>query len=502
MIHPFKEGYAVTTKKGTDIITGFFDTNGKFAKLKGWEIARAYPYFKNGYLLVRNDHGYKFINPKGVEQQSTCLVSTYPFNQNYASCMTYKNMEKMKNPYYTYINTSDIPISFSYNEKEFDNEDVQFLSSLTDDGKGIAIIKRKVYWYDKSSQALTPIFARKDETNPKHQVYVQGDASEYMSDQNDSIVIQGKGYKTDFLLMVFNKMLKPYKIYYSDRIEEIEEEVETEAKYTSPLSSFKDEGSLYGLKCDGNVALPAQFDGVGFLVNNLAAVRTNGKWGVLACDKELNYRFIMHEGKDIAFRHRDVSTTIRLELPTAISADKCRFNVADQHSCTIDKISLETKNTENGNYVQYKCVLSIPDSLPDVLTDIQYPMQITYDGLTYPTVPLHAKAWHYKYINVDLMDSETAVNKGNLSFTFNIAADKQPGENDYPLEVSVHTDSLPTQLEKISETRYKCNISALTDSINSINIKIMEEGCPPYVFPFDIIYKPTKGKENITIQKK
>ncbi len=147
-------------------------------------------------------------------------------------------------------------------------------------------------------------------------------------------------------------------------------------------------------------------------------------------------------------------------------------------------------------------MLSIPDSLPDVLTDIQYPMQITYDGLTYPTVPLHAKAWHYKYINVDLMDSETAVNKGNLSFTFNIAADKPPGEYDYPLDESVHTDSLPTQLEKISETRYKCNISALTDSINSINIKIMEEGCPPYVFPFDIIYKPTKGKENITIQKK
>ena len=114
----------------------------------------------------------------------------------------------------------------------------------------------------------------------------------------------------------------------------------------------------------------------------------NDKWGMLTFDPNLKYRLIMHNGKDIAFRHKDVATTIKLELPVIISADKCRFDIDEKHGCIIDKISLETKNTENGNYVQYNCNLTIPDSLPDVITEIQYPVQITYDGLKYPIVPI------------------------------------------------------------------------------------------------------------------
>ena len=218
----------------------------------------------------------------------------------------------------------------------------------------------------------------------------------------------------------------------------------------------------------------------------------------------------MHNGKDIAFRHKDVATTIKLELPVIISADKCRFDIDEKHGCIIDKISLETKNTENGNYVQYNCNLTIPDSLPDVITEIQYPVQITYDGLKYPIVPIKTKAWHYKYINVDLDETETTLEQGNVSFTINISADKQPGENDYPFEVEIKTDSLQTELAKISETRYKCKLFALAEGINNVNINILENGCPPSVFPFEITYiKPVKKtrnkpevKEEVKIEKK
>ena len=218
----------------------------------------------------------------------------------------------------------------------------------------------------------------------------------------------------------------------------------------------------------------------------------------------------MHDGKDIAFRHKDVRTTIKLELPSIISADKCRFDVNPKYGCTIDKISLETKNTENGNYVQYKCILTIPDSLPDVVTEIQYPVQITYDDLKYPIVPIKTHAWHYKYINVDLDDSETLLEQGNVSFTINISADKQQGENDYPFEVNIATDSLQTELIKISETRYKCKLYSLKEGINNVNINILENGCPPSIFPFEITYiKPVQKtrnkpavKETVKIQKK
>ena len=509
-IHSFKEGYAVTTKKGTDTITGFFDTRGKFTKVIEANVAYSYPYFRNGYLLVNKGSTYKFIDPKGTVQQFGSFIKMYPFNEGLASCLTYKTVEKLKGPYYYYVKTDKTPVSFTYKDKTVDKEDVQFLSSLTDDGKGIAIIKRKVYWFDNKTEMLTPIFAKIDETNVKRQVSVDGDADEYMFENNDSIIIKGKGGKTDFVSFRFNKMLKPIKIYYSDRVEEFKETAVTEAQYTSNFTSVKDSRNKFGLTCNDTVVLPFQFEDVGFLLNDFAVVRSKGKWGMLTYNKNLNYRLIMHEGKAIAFRHRDVITTIRLELPSIISADKCRFDIGEQFGCIIDKISLETKNTENGNYVQYKCALAIPDSLPDVITNIEYPVQINYDGLIYPTVPITMKAWHYKYINVDLDDSETTLEQGNVSFTVNISADKQPGENDYPFEVGIQTDSLRTELVKISETRYKCNLYALVEGVNNVNIRILESGCPPYVFPFEITYvKPVKKgrnrsgvKETVKIEKK
>jgi len=433
----------------------------------------------------------------------------YPFNNGFATCFTYEQVDKLKNPYYTYVTADNSPITFSYNNKVFDKKDVEFLSSVNDEGVGIAIIKHKVYLFDKNARKLEPVFANKTETNIKRQVSVDGELNEYLMDMKDSIIIRGKGSKTEFVRFNFDKFLRPTKIYYADRTEEYKHKTVKAEKYSSPFSPFKS-NEKYGLNYKDETVLPEQFDEIGFCLNDFAVVRIDDKWGMLTFDPNLKYRLIMHNGKDIAFRHKDVATTIKLELPVIISADKCRFDVDERHGCIIDKISLETKNTENGNYVQYNCNLTIPDSLPDVITEIQYPVQITYDGLKYPIVPIKTKAWHYKYINVDLDETETTLEQGNVSFTINISADKQPGENDYPFEVEIKTDSLQTELAKISETRYKCKLFALAEGINNVNINILENGCPPSVFPFEITYiKPVKKsrnkpevKEEVKIEKK
>jgi len=509
VIHPFKENLSVTTKKNSEEVTGFFNSQGKFTSLKNYSITYNEPFFRDGYLLVKSENRYCFINKNGEEEKFGFYVKMYPFNNGFATCFTYEQVDKLKNPYYTYITADKSPITFSYNDKVFDKEDVEFLSSVNDEGVGIVIIKHKVYIFNKDARKLEPVFANKTETNIKRQVTVDGETNEYLIDMNDSIIIRGKGSKTEFVRFNFDKLLRPTKIYYTDRTEEYKlNTVKTETHH-SPLFSFKS-NDKYGLRYNGETILPVQFDEVGFCLDDFAVVRIDDKWGMLKYDSNLKYRLIMHNGKDIAFRHRDVETTIKLELPAIISADKCRFDIEEKHGCTIDKISLETKNTENGNYVQYKCNLAIPDSLPDVITEIQYPVQITYDGLKYPVVPIKTKAWHYKYINVDLDETETTLEQGNVSFTINISADKQPGENDYPFDVEIKTDSLQTELAKISETRYKCKLFALAEGINNVNINILENGCPPSVFPFEITYiKPVKKsrnkpevKEEVKIEKK
>jgi len=62
----------------------------------------------------------------------------------------------------------------------------------------------------------------------------------------------------------------------------------------------------------------------------------------------------------------------------------------------------------------------------------------------------------------------------------------------------------------IRETRYKCELFALAEGINNVNVNILEDGCPPSVFPFEITYvKPVKKsrnkpaiKEGVKIEKK
>lgn len=510
VIHPFKEGFSVTTKRNTDDVTGFFNSKGVFTSLKNYSITYDEPFFRDGYLLVKADNGrFCFINKNGEEERFGYFVKMYPFNNGFATCFTYEQVDKFKNPYYTYIVADNSPITFSYDGKIFDKEDVEFLSSVNDEGVGVAIIKHKVYLFDKNTRKLEPVFANKAETNIKRQVAVIGEANEYLMDMNDSIIIRGKGSKTESVRLIFDKFLKPTKIYYTDRTEEYKLKPIKEEKYNSPFSPSKS-NDKYGLSYNDGIILPAQFNEIGFCLNDFAVVRIDDKWGMLTYDPNLKYRLIMHHGKDIAFRHKDVETTIKLELPAIISADKCRFDIDEKHGCIIDKISLETKNTENGNYVQYNCNLTIPDSLPDVITEIQYPVQIIYDGLKYPIIPIKTNAWHYKYINVDLDETETTLEQGNVSFTINISVDKQPGENDYPFDVEIRTDSLQTELAKISETRYKCKLFALAEGINNVNINILENGCPPSVFPFEITYiKPMKKsrnkpevKEGVKIEKK
>ena len=186
-----------------------------------------------------------------------------------------------------------------------------------------------------------------------------------------------------------------------------------------------------------------------------------------------------------------------MDLPPLIKADNCGFDIPENSGCTIDKTSVQTRNTPSGNFVQYNCVLTIPDSLPDHITDIEYPVRVTCDGVVYPDSKLTVKAWHYKYINVDLSRDETKFAMGNIEFTVNISAEKIPGESDYPLYVDVVKDSASAtraELEKLSETRYKCRLLALAEGLNTLTIRVSDSGCPPSLFPLEIYYPKSGSK--------
>ena len=112
--------------------------------------------------------------------------------------------------------------------------------------------------------------------------------------------------------------------------------------------------------------------------------------------------------------------------------------------------------------------------LPDDPTEIQYPVHINYDGIEYLTSIIKTKAWHLKYIDVDLEDSETILEDGaNVSFTIKLDIRKLLGEEDYPFRVGIQADTLKSELIKISETRYKCKVFSLAEGVNNVSIDIL-----------------------------
>ena len=65
-------------------------------------------------------------------------------------------------------------------------------------------------------------------------------------------------------------------------------------------------------------------------------------------------------------------------------------------------------------------------------------------------------------------------------------------------------------IDKISEIRYKCKVLGLNEGVNNIVVTVLEKGCPPAIFPFEIeYYKPVARtrnrpavKEKVIIKKK
>ena len=97
-IHSFEEGYGVTIKRGTGVITGFYDKNGKFTSLSGCSATYSMPYFSDQHLLVQEGYYYRFVNPEGKIGVGQ-FAKAYPFSNGYASCQAFTNLQKKKETY-------------------------------------------------------------------------------------------------------------------------------------------------------------------------------------------------------------------------------------------------------------------------------------------------------------------------------------------------------------------------------------------------------------------
>lgn len=514
VLYPFAGGCSVAVKKGTSDITGFYDVAGRFTKLEGFNATHGHPFFADGYLLVQDGRYFRYATTRG-RMSKGLYFKAWPFSNGYASCSAYANIEKQKDPYNMLLTTDLEHIKFNYEDKFFDDDDVDFISSVNDEGLGVVVIKHKAYWFHGNNKTITPLYAKDGETNAKNQGKLDDDIAVSLAEETDTTsALSLKCGKADRVKVRFDALMRPVAVLspYGDKTFK-SRTVEVTPPSTPLRMTAKD--GLYGISYGGMEILPPQLEGLLTCFGDKAFVKLGGKYGMLRIMKDEKLRLTINKGNPIDFRHQKYETTIRLDLPRVISAHDTRIEVDPKSGCNVDMTSGEKRDTEFGNYIQYNCTLSIPDSLPDEMVgdesnDIVYPTQVVYDGLRSPMIQLKVKAWHYKYFNVDINDAETTISHGDMAFTFDIKAERNPGEAVYPTSVNIMADTLRWDLEKMSETRYKCRVYGLAEGVNNIVVQILEQGCPPASFPFEVTYtrpvaqkknKPAV-KENVVIRKK
>jgi len=511
VIMPFNDGVATVCMKNQPVITGFIDVAGNFTAIPNLNVAYGNPFFENGFLLCSDKKALVFIGKDGTKASFPSVDRAFPFHRGYAPFFTYDQPDKKKDPHFGYFKADGTPVKYlvSLNEKTkpVEPKDIDFVSAIGSNGKGVAVIKNKFYWFDAASESFEPLLWGDEESVKKRHLNLHGDYEQYFLNlPDDTIVINAKYGKNQFAELKFDRELRPVLFSFEDEKMKFAENPAKKVSYQSDIREFSENGK-FGLSFGAMNMLPEQFDKVGVKYGNRAFVKLNGKWGVLEIMPNLKYELNLNRGEDIAFRHQKFETQIRLDLPPQISAKEARIDIPESTGLLIDKTSRVTKDTESGNFVTYDCVLNIPDSLPDTVTTVTYkPVAISYDGISLFKVPISVKAWHLKYFNVDPIESETSISNGVASFTVNVNAQKNVGENDFPFEVRIEAEGISVEYEKISETRYKCLVSNLKEGVNNLDIYVTEKGCPSSVFPFEVFYsKPVprkRQKEKVVVRKK
>lgn len=510
-IYPFKEGLVLSVKRGSSTISSIYKQNGDSIRIEGCNVTHQYPYYSNGKLLVQQGTFYRFIDSNGNILDGK-YTSAFPYFNGYAVCDTYLNMEKMKNIRHMLIDKVGVPCTFFFQGKQFDADDIQFISSVNDENIAIVVIKKKVYFFNGADRSLSPVLAQESSTpNLKEQAKITSEIAQcFLQNSDSTYVLAAKCGKKDMVSISFDLMKRPKSIIINDIEHRYKQKQEKEKIWTSELKAIKENGLTGLLWNNEGEMLPPQFEEVITCFDNKALVRTKGKVGMLEILKSESFLLKMNKGDDIPFRHQKFETSIRADFPTFLKADEVNIEINPQTGCDIDKTSKESKNTESGNFVQYNCVLNIPANLTDELTTIEYPITIQYEGIRSSMIPFKVNAWHYKYFVVDVDDSQTALENGTVSFVFNINAERIASDGIYPTTVNILTDSLTVEYEKMSEIRHKCKVFSLKEGVNNIVVQIQEQGCPPAFFPFEVEYhkpvartrnKPAE-KEKVTIKKK
>ena len=492
----FQDDVALVTRGNTTAILGFVSTSGDYMQVNDFLVTNSYPYFSEGLLAVKsaNDGYCHYIDKQGRVVISNCAAA-YPFRNGFAKCEAFQDSQKKKGFNQLLLSKQGKPMRFTIKGKEIDDEDIAFISSVNDDKVAFVVVKQKVYTFDGKATELQPFCPDADS---KDQAEVAGEATSFITKTDAShIELNAKCGRKTKVTVRMDALYVPCELVVNDDVKTYTQK-KREPWLTETALEVTESTGRYALYWEGRELLPPQFDKVTTCFDNKAFVCLNGRYGLLRVQPDAQFTLSLNRGNDIAFRHQRAETEIRLDLPTGVDAKTATIEMDPASGCEIDVMSREAKVSSFGSSVQYGCFLTIPDYLDDDVVEVAYKARVSYDGLLSAPIAFTANEWYYRYFVIDVDDVETIIENDDLTFTFDISADKASGEELFPSNVNVRANDMPVRLEKLSETRYRCFADNIGEGTHQIVIQIQEPGCPLSEYPFEITYsKPAPVPKNV-----
>lgn len=514
----------VLTEAGTNIVYGFIKKNGEFVNLsgQGYKLPTNYPYFSDGVLLVATSEVvnqktnecadlYQYIDKTGKRVYGP-FANAKPFHNGFAAVVRYKNIDKnLKDLCYDYISSdlSIIPLPST------DRNDINFASSLDDNGESIIVLNKKAYKCKISTDEWTPLYTEDVENmtekeKKKLQVVTASNRINLREESGYAFLEIKQGE------LVFDETWNIRAIRYNGQDEKIIP-VKTKETY-QPSSSLKvsqEKDGLYGLTYKSDLLLPEQFEKVNCCDGNLAVVKFKGKYGVLKVHPDDKFIISVNDGKGndkgIGFKHRTEEAKLELLFPVYIDPAKVRLEAINGvNECKIKAGSRQKINNEETNGLTYDCTITIPhDELPsDYTTCKPYNFQVVYDcldglkdGLISKSHEVCINEWYIKLYDVEIKEPnfDVDITQDNIRIFFELKRSSMANDEDYAnffnVEVSSEKGENVYNCIQESSSKYYFDMPIGNKKLLKFEIRVFEDGCPPNIYPHTISVDFTENGE-------
>lgn len=490
-IAPFADGYAVITGRADGQIAGFIDEAGNFTALDGGEAPYDYPYFSDGLLLFEKDGEYGYYKNDGSEAGFAKTERAYPFHNGYAPQYGYAQtlIRIKKVPCFYYINDAGGHIAFALGDKMVEEKDISFVSNIPESGKGIVVVKGKVYWFDSAEGVLDPMYLG-DGDDRSEQATVDKKLIQQFEEPSDGIITVKANYGNGKVARFhFDEDLMPIDYVLDGETITLSEPKAEAAAMASSLSR-DGQSAPYGIAYKGAPLIAPQYQEVAATFGDNAIVKINDKWGMVRLTAVPVVTARLNDNHKLGFRHHDAKSHLAISLPAAFPAEGLAVVPDSASGMVLNEASRQNINGSNGNVVKYDVTLNIPEGLSSEATKVSYPMRLTYDGAELPADTVSVEAWYANSYTVDPLDFGTRIDNGNVTVAFDVNQPVAYGDINYPFDVRVIVGQAVLVPARISETRYKITLPGVPAGMHHVDIAVIEDGCPAQVFPFDLKYNP------------